>query len=132
MSNDIERFLAGDRFAVVGASRDRHKYGNKVLRCYLQNNLAAFPVNPSGGLIEGIEAVARLKDLPEKVHGISVIVPPEITEQIVEEAGELGIEHIWMQPGAESAEAIKRAQELGMNVIASGPCLLVALGYREV
>ena len=50
---------------------------------------------------------------------------------MIEEAGKLGIRHVWMQPGADSPAAVARAKELGMNVIAGGPCLLVALGFRE-
>ena len=65
------------------------------------------------------------------MHGISVITKPDVTESIVEEAAELGIKNIWMQPGAESEKAVKRAEALGMNVIAGGPCALVTLRYRE-
>ncbi len=128
----IEAFLAGSPHAVVGASRDRSKYGNKVLRAYLQHGRPVFPVNPSCDMVEDLPAFPNLAALPASVHGISVITPPEVTEAIVEEAGQLGIQHIWMQPGAESPAAVTRATELGMNVIAGGPCLLVLLGYREV
>lgn len=127
----IESFLAGSPFAVVGASADRAKYGNKVLRCYMQNGRTVFAVNPSAGEIEGHRAFANLRSIPERVHAVSIITPPRVTERIVEEAGELGIKHVWMQPGAESAKAIRRAQELGMNVIASGACVLVVLGFHD-
>ena len=60
-----------------------------------------------------------------------VITPPKVTEAVVEEAGRLGIKHLWMQPGAESDAAVSRARELGMNVISGGPCVLVVLGFRE-
>ncbi|MCH8218006.1 MAG: CoA-binding protein [Planctomycetes bacterium] len=55
----------------------------------------------------------------------------DVTASIVEETAQLGIKHIWMQPGAESEEAVKRAEQLGMNVIAGGPCALVRLRYHE-
>jgi len=116
---------------VVGASRDRAKYGNKVLRCYQQHDRAVFPINPHAEEIEGLHAYPDLASVPEAIHGISVITPPHVTESIVDQAGDLGIKHIWMQPGSESDTAISRARELGMNVIAAGPCLLVVLGYRE-
>jgi uncharacterized protein len=127
----IREFLAGEVFAVVGASNDRSKYGNKVLRCYLQNGRRPIPVNPRERIVEAIPAVADLGSLPEKVHGASIITPPDVTEKIVEEAAAAGVKRLWMQPGAESASAIRRAEELGMSVIAGGPCLLVSLGYRE-
>jgi len=127
----IEEFLSGSPHAVVGASRDRSKYGNKVLRVYQQHDKSVYPVNPNSDEIEGLTAYADLASLPENVHGISIITPPSVTGEIVEQAGELGIKHLWMQPGAESPAAVARAEELGINVIANGPCILVVLGYRE-
>jgi predicted CoA-binding protein len=81
--------------------------------------------------VEGIVAIPDLASLPEAVHGASIITPPEITERIVEQAAAAGIRRLWMQPGAESAKALRRAGELGLSVIAVGPCQLVVLGYRE-
>ncbi len=127
----IDDFLAGKVYAVVGASADRSKYGNKVLRCYLQKGRKAFPVNPRAKQVEGLDAYPDLASLPEEVHGVSIITPPEVTERIVEEAAKAGVKRLWMQPGAESGLAVERAGELGLSVISGGPCLLVALGYRE-
>lgn len=130
-SSLIPEFLAGRRFAVVGASGDRSKYGNKVLRCYKQKGRAVFPVHPREAMIEGLKCYPNLAALPEPVDGISIITPPQVTERIVEEAAAAGIGRLWMQPGAESAAALARARELGLKVIAGGPCLLVVLGFRE-
>jgi predicted CoA-binding protein len=127
----ISSFLSGKRFAVVGASRDREKYGNKVLRAYMQNNLEAVPVNPSGSEIEGLTAYPVLAQVPGQIDGISIITQPKITEQVVAQAVSLGIKNIWMQPGAESPSAVAIAENSGANVIAGGPCLLVALRYHE-
>jgi predicted CoA-binding protein len=127
----IREFLSGDSFAVAGASRDRSKYGNKVLRCYLQHGLDVHPVNPRETEIEGVACFSDLASLPAPVHGLSIVTPPETTEQLIEDAAAAGIGHVWMQPGAESEHAVERARELGMNVIANGPCVLVSLGYRE-
>ena len=127
----IAQFLNGAPHAVVGASQDRTKYGNKVLRVYQQNGREVYPVNPSADEIEGLEAYPDLASLPVAVHGISVITPPKITEAVVRQAAELGIQHIWMQPGAESDEAIELATQHGMNVIAGGPCILVVMRYQE-
>lgn len=129
-SQRIEAFLAGDTFAVAGASNVRSKYGNMVLRCYQQAGRTVYAVNPRETEVEGAPCVKDLASLPEPVHGLSIITPPKITEQLVEDAARAGIRHIWMQPGAESDEAIERAEELGMSVIAGGPCILVILGFR--
>ncbi len=127
----IDVFLSGSPHAVVGASTNRDKYGNKVLRCYMQHDRHVFPINPRADEIEGLACYPDLASLPEPPHGVSIITPPTITEQIVEQAAALGIQHLWMQPGAESDAAIENAEAHNLNVIARGPCLLVVLGYRE-
>lgn len=127
----IDQFLSASPHAVVGASRDRAKYGNKVLRAYQQKGLKVYPINPHAAEIEGSKVYPDLLSLPEPVHGISVITPPEITEQVVEQAAQAGIKHVWMQPGAESPEATGQAHALSMNVIAGEACALVVLGFRE-
>jgi predicted CoA-binding protein len=127
----IQSFLAGKRFAVVGASANREKYGNKVLRVYQQNQRDVVPVNPAGGQIEGLAAFADLAAVPGPIDGVSIITPPVVTEKVVAQAIDRGIKHIWMQPGAESARAIAAAEAAGANVIAGGPCVLVALRFHE-
>jgi predicted CoA-binding protein len=128
----IQDFLAQGPWAVVGASSVRSKYGNKVLRCYQQHEKAPlYPVNPRGGLIEGLRAYPSLSEVPEPVRAASIITPPAITEEVVLEAARLGVRALWMQPGAESPRAIALAEEHGLELIAGGPCLLVVLGYRE-
>jgi predicted CoA-binding protein len=130
-SQNIAAFLEHGPHAVVGASRDRDKYGNKVLRAYLQRQRAVYPVNPKVSEIEGLTAYPDLASLPEPVHGVSIVTPPAVTEQVVAQAAAAGIRHIWIQPGGESLEAIRLAEQLGINLIAGGPCLLVTLGYHE-
>ncbi len=130
-AEQIEDFLRGRVFAVVGATTVRAKYGNKVLRCYLQNGLRAIPIHPREAEVEGLKTYPDLQSLPEPVHGVSIITPPAITERVVEDAAAAGITRLWMQPGAESARAVERARELGMSVIYGGPCLLVAIGFSE-
>jgi predicted CoA-binding protein len=127
----IQAFLASPSFAVVGASVDRSKYGNKVLRCYQQHGREVYPINARADQVEGLKAYPSLAALPVKVKAISVITPPAITEQVVRDAAAAGVTHIWMQPGAESEAAIHEAESLGISVIAGGPCLLVVMGYRD-
>ncbi len=128
----IRKFLSAEAFAVAGASTNRDKYGNKVLRCYMQHGKQVVPVNPHASAVEGLPSVATVSDLPENIQSLSIITPPDITEQVVEEAIAKGIKNIWMQPGAQSNKAIQRCEEAGINLIADGSCLLVVLGYHEV
>lgn len=129
--SDLEAFLRGGPYAVVGASSNRSKYGNMVLRAYQQNNKIVYPINPRAETIEGLPAYPDLASLPEVPYGLSIVTPPAITEQIVRQALALRIKHVWMQPGAESASAVALARQNGVNVVAYGPCVLVVLGYRD-
>ena len=127
----IKIFLGSERFGVVGASTNREKFGNKVVRAYQQTNRNVIPVNPRADEIEGLTCVDSVSDLPDNVKSISVITPPKITEQVVEEAIEKGIKNIWIQPGAQSDAAVDNGLKNGLNVIADGTCVLVALGFRD-
>lgn len=131
VDESIKQFFTSSEYGVVGASNDRAKYGNKVLRCYMHSQKKVWPVHPSLEKVEGLKVVHHVEDLPKTVQSISIITPPSVTEQIVEEAATHGIKNIWMQPGAESARAVQRCYELGIQVIAGGPCILVVLGFHE-
>lgn len=128
---ELDRFFGSEAFGVVGASANRDKYGNKVLRVYMQHGKKVIPVNPKETEIEGIPCVAGVSDLPPEVKSISVITPPQVTEQVVDAAISKGIGNIWMQPGAESAAAVEKCRRNNINVIADGSCILVVLGYRD-
>jgi predicted CoA-binding protein len=131
ISERIDTFLDAEAFGVVGASSKPYKYGNKVLRCYQQNQRTVIPVNPVTKRIEGLACVASVSDLPDHVDSISIITPPQVTEKVVEEAIAKGIKNIWMQPGAESVQAVTACEEARVNLIADGSCALVVMGYHE-
>jgi predicted CoA-binding protein len=127
----FDKFFESDAFGVVGASANREKFGNKVLRVYLQHGKKVIPVNPRETEIEGIPCVAGIQDLPPGVKSISVITPPQVTDQVVDMAIAKGIANIWIQPGAESPAAVEKCRKNNINVIADGSCILVVLGYRD-
>ncbi len=125
----IDRFLGSATIGVVGASKDRGKFGNKVLRCYQQHGYPVIPVHPAQAEIEGLVAVSSVAELPDEVASISVITPPQISEKVVQQAVAKGIRNIWLQPGAESDEVIRYCAEQEINLIADGTCILVVLGF---
>lgn len=130
-SPDIAAFLAVGSFAVVGASTDRQKYGNKVLRCYQQHGLPVVGVNPKLQTVEQASCHPRLLDVPGGPLAVSVVAPPAAARGILADALARGVRHVWFQPGAEDAAAIAEARAAGVNVIADGPCLLVQLGFHD-
>ncbi|WP_019217217.1 CoA-binding protein [Legionella tunisiensis] len=131
MSDKIKQFFSSSAYAVIGASNNRQKVGNKVLRCYLQHNKTVYPVNPGEKMVEGVPCITEIAQLPQSVNSISIITPPWITEKIVAQAIKKGIQNIWMQPGAESDTAISNCLKNKINIIANGPCILVELGFID-
>jgi predicted CoA-binding protein len=113
----IVDFVNRRLWAIVGASQDRNKYGNRVFRSLRSAGYRVYPVNPSVEEVEGAAAYASLADLPEPPEVVNLVVPPAVTEKVVREARELGLTRIWMQPGAESEEAIRFCEMHGMQLV---------------
>ncbi len=127
----VKIFLNSDTFAVCGASRDRSKYGNIVFRRLLESGRTTYPINPSVDSVEGQTAFRSLSSLPVVPDAVSMVTPPAVTRQVIEEAIRLGVKSVWMQPGAEDAEASRLAREAGLTVIDDGSCILVLLSLES-
>ena len=112
--------------AVVGASRDRRKFGNKAVRAFLHRGYDVVPVNPTGGVIEGIPAYASVLDVPRSVDMATVYLQPAIGERVIDEIAQKGIEEVWLNPGADGARVVARARALGLDPILD--CSIVAIG----
>lgn len=113
----IADFVSRRVWAVVGASQDRGKFGNRIYRSLRDAGYTVYPVNPRGGELEGAKVYPNLAALPETPEVIDLVVPPPVTEKVVKEAHQLGLDRIWMQPGAESEAAIRYCQDHAMQVI---------------
>ncbi|CAO3573265.1 unnamed protein product [Mortierella alpina] len=94
---------AEQKFAVVGASSNRAKFGNKVLRWYIDNGYTAVPVNPKEDAIESVACVRSLSALPgsPSEYHVSIVTPPSVTQSVLEEAHKNGIKRVWLQPNVE-------------------------------
>lgn len=128
---EIKRFFDAKHFAVAGASPDRSKFGNKVLRALASAGKDVVGIHPIASNVEGLPTFKTLADVPGPIESLSIVTSPSVTERIVTEAIQRGVCSIWMQPGAESEFAIEQAQQHGIDVIAGGPCLLVRLSRAE-
>ena len=120
----LNGFLRAEKWAVVGASDDRSKFGNLSFRELRERGKKVFPINPRAGEVEGETAYASLTELPEPVDRVLVVVPPKQSEHVVREADKAGINHVWFQPGAESVAALAYCEARGMTAI-SGHCILM-------
>ena len=110
--------------AVVGASRDPEKYGHQVYRDLREAGYTVYPVNPNAAAILGDRCYPDLESLPVKPDVINVVVPPEVTKEVVKSCKELGITNVWMQPGSESEKAIEYCEANGIDVV-YGVCIMV-------
>jgi predicted CoA-binding protein len=113
----MKDFLDARVIAVVGASRNPEKYGYKVFVHLLKKGGKVYPVNPKAEEIAGVKAYPSLSSLPEKPELVITVVPPSVTEKVVDECIRLGIKKIWMQPGSESKAAIEKAEKAGIAVV---------------
>jgi predicted CoA-binding protein len=113
--------------AILGASRDRRKYGNKSLRAHLQQGYDVYPVNPQATEIEGLPCYPSLAAVPAAhVNRISIYLPPEVGIGLLEEIKARGADEVWLNPGSESPELLARAEQLGLDVIQA--CSIVDVG----
>lgn len=130
LKNTVEAFLNASTYAVAGASQDQSKYGNKIFRAIVASGRTVYPLNPSALDIEGHPVFAAIPDLPVVPESLSIVTPPHVTRQVVQQAVAAGIKNIWMQPGAEDDQASQAAREAGLNVIDDGSCILVLLAVE--
>jgi len=115
--------------AILGASPDRAKFGNKSVRAHLQQGYDVYPVNPKGGEIEGLPVSKTLADVPvAHLDRISVYLPPAVGLTVLEEIAAKGCDELYFNPGSDSDEVLDRARELGLDPIQA--CSIVELGIR--
>ena len=112
--------------AVVGASSDRSKYGNKSVRAHAAQGWVVYPVNPKGGEVEGLAAYRSLDDLPSRPDRITMYVPPTLGLKLLPAIAQLKPAEFFLNPGAESDELIEQARALGLDPITA--CSIVDLG----
>jgi len=124
MQGDMQEFLRQPNWAVVGVSNDPEKYGTKVYFQLKKAGYKVYAINPKLGQIDGDPCYPTLSSLPLIPDAISVVVPPKATEQIMDECAKLGIRRVWMQPGSESDEAIKRGNDHDLELVYN-QCVLI-------
>jgi predicted CoA-binding protein len=112
--------------AVIGASNDRSKFGNKAFRAFKAQGYTVIPINPNEQQVEGTPAYASVLDVPGTIDMATVYVQPAITARLLPEFEQKQIAEIWVNPGAESDELLADARRRKLNVIAA--CSIIAIG----
>ncbi len=112
--------------AVIGASNDRRKYGNRAVRAYRAEGWLVFPVHPRAPQIEGLQAYPSILDVPVPVERATVYLHPETTLVVLDEIARKGVRELFLNPGSESSEVVERAEALGLLPILA--CSIVDIG----
>jgi uncharacterized protein len=114
--------------AILGASNDRKKFGNKAVRAFADGGWTVYPVNPSADEVEGHRCYRRLGEIPGPVDRISLYVPPRVGVGLLDEIAATPHEELYLNPGSESAELLEHARAKGLNPIQA--CSIVNIGRR--
>jgi len=120
MQNLAQDFLAQKRIAIVGVTRDAKGWGRTLYDEFKKRGYDTYAINPARA-IAGIQCYGALRELPKKPDGVLLVVPPNVTEQVVREVAELGIPRVWMHrgggTGAVSEPAIQFCREKNIAVV---------------
>jgi predicted CoA-binding protein len=112
--------------AVIGASKNPQKFGNRAVRAFARQGFTVIPINPHETEIEGHKAYASVLDVPGTIDMATVYVPPRFGIGVVEQLAQRGVPEVWINPGADGPEVIARARELGLNAIQA--CSIMGIG----
>ena len=114
--------------AIIGASRDRQKFGNRAVRAYAGAGYTVVPINPNEQDVEGLKTYASVTDVPGPIDMALFYVPPEIGEQVIADVARKQIPEVWLNPGAESDALVARARALNIRPIQA--CSIVGIGQN--
>lgn len=112
--------------AVIGASSDRSRFGNKALRAFRNNGYKVIPINPSEKEVEGEPAYASLLDYQGEIDEVTMYVNPRVGEKVLDEIASKKIALVWLNPGADGPNVVARAKALGLNAVRA--CSIIAIG----
>lgn len=112
--------------AVIGASTNRQKYGNKAVRAFAAQGYHVIPVNPHETVIEGLPVVHSVADITVPIDMVTVYVPPAVTLGVLDDLAEKEVGEVWLNPGSDDVTVISRARALGLEVIQA--CSIVGIG----
>ena len=112
--------------AVIGASSDHRKFGNRALRAFKRQGYTVYPINPHEKKIEGMQAYRSVLDVPGAIDMATFYVPPAIGEQVIVEVAKKQIREVWLNPGSESDELIRLARALKLEPIVA--CSIIGIG----
>ena len=112
--------------AVIGASSNRDKFGNKALRSFANKGYTVYPINPAETLVEGHPAFKSVLDVPGAIDMATFYVPGSVGVQVLDEVAAKGIPEVWLNPGADDRRVVEKARSLGLKTVRH--CSIIAIG----
>ena len=112
--------------AVIGASTNRRKFGNKAVRAFRHAGYTVIPINPHHAEVEGERAYPTVLDYPGEIDEATVYVPPSVGLGVIEQVARKGIATVWLNPGADARSVVDRAKALGLQPITA--CSIIGAG----
>ncbi len=112
--------------AILGASTNRSKFGNKALRAFRANGFTVVPINPREAEVEGEKAYASVLDYPGAIDEASVYLPPAIGLAAMDQLKAKGVPVVWLNPGADGPDVVARARALGLDTRVA--CSILGIG----
>jgi predicted CoA-binding protein len=112
--------------AVIGASANPRKFGNRAVRAFLRQGYTVFPINPNESVVEGLQTYSSVLDVPESIDMATFYVPPDVGEKVMPEVAKKKIPEVWLNPGSESGALIRLARSLDVEPIVA--CSIIGIG----
>ena len=112
--------------AVIGASSNREKFGNKALRAFAQRGYTVIPINPIETEVEGYRAFRSVLDVPGAIDLATIYVPPPVGVRVMDDLAKKGVPEVWLNPGADDRSVVDKAQALGLKTVRH--CSIIAIG----
>lgn len=112
--------------AVIGASSNRDKFGNKALRAFEKRGYTVIPINPTEREVEGHQAFASVLDVPGGIDLATLYVPPPVGVRVMDELAKKGVAEVWLNPGADDRTVVDKARALGLKTVRH--CSIIAIG----
>ncbi len=112
--------------AVIGASSNRDKFGNKALRAFGQRGYNVIPINPTEAEVEGHRAYKSVLDVPHAIDLATIYVPAPVGVKVMDDLAKKGIGEVWLNPGADDPRVVAKARSLGLKTVQQ--CSIIAIG----
>jgi len=118
--------------AIIGASADRSKFGNKAVRAFVRQGFTVYPVNPKETRVEDLPAFKSIAEVPVRPNLVSVYLPPPVLLKVLPDIAAKGCDELWLNPGTVAPEVLALAEQLKLNVIQACSIVGVGLSPTEV